>query len=168
MSANRRAPIAQPQTLDFRIIGVCAPELAREMLQLYSRGEVDLLLLAKVNTSDPRLSDARVPLPHHHAAADLDLSDKAGLGLDLTGNPDASTVSGLLGQALPSSMPDGFLKRKADNSGWEETDDVPDVDDFNDLKANFYKLLSFVVSTFGEVPEGLETAFEQSLEEKTL
>lgn len=157
-----RDAIPQQTTLDGRMLAVRAPEIIRELLSLYSKDEIIAFLLTKVNEGDPRLSDARTPLHHTHPAADLDLSDKAGLGLDLTGDPNASTVSGLLGQALPASVRDGFLKRNNQNTAWEEEDDVAERTQLEALQDDFNKLLLWVVENFGVVPEGLEEAFEKA------
>ena len=57
-----RVPLAQPVTLDFRIVSVRFPELGLEKL-------------GAVGGADPRLSDARAPLPHSHSVSGLAAGD---------------------------------------------------------------------------------------------
>jgi hypothetical protein len=85
------------------------------------------------------------------------------VGGDVFGMNWSMTVVGLQGKALPDTKARQYIRKNDGLSGWEAADEAPTKADFDALQGDFDKLLSWIVTTFGVIPTGLEYDFERAL-----
>jgi hypothetical protein len=85
------------------------------------------------------------------------------VGGDIVGLNWSMTVVGLQGKVLPNTTARQYIRKNDGLSGWEAADEAPTRADFDALQQDFDKLLSWIVTTFGMIPTGLEDDFERAL-----